>query len=226
MIKEATWPRREKSQGNKLGHPNWACGQAGQGARQFLSRQEGHPPGGLQAAQKGGRREGPLSLPLGKYSGHSFRKFKDSVFPLLLTIPTLREITPFIRRKRKIIFQLKMQEASPAHTQSLAGFSQVQFERRVFLPSSQTVLHWRQQEQLNESSWQLRTGNKDFFSSPLIPLLWLFFFFFFNGVMQRKFQAQARTEVGHNRILPAVSLNNANPLTTWQHFKQLSSVIS
>ena len=52
------------------------------------------------------------------------------------------------------------------------------------------------------------------------------FFFFFNGVMQRKFQALAQTEVGHNRILPAVSSNNANLLTTWQHFKQLSSVIS
>ena len=65
-------------------------------------------------------------------------------------------------------------------------------------------------------------------SSPphSFPAFDFFFFFFFNRVMQRKFQAQARTEVGHNRILPAVSLNNANPLTTWQHFKQLSSVIS
>lgn len=53
-----------------------------------------------------------------------------------------------------------------------------------------------------------------------------FFFFFLNGVMQRKFQALAGTEVGHYRILPAVSLNNANLLTTWQHFKQLSSAIS
>ena len=93
-------------------------GKWGRGPGNSCPSRKAIPQDGLQAAQKGGRREGPLSLPLGKYSGHSFRKFKDSVFPLLLTIPTLREITPFIKRKRKIIFQLKMQKASPAHTQS------------------------------------------------------------------------------------------------------------
>ena len=41
------------------------------------------------------------------------------MFPLLLIIPTLRKITPFMKRKRKIIFELKIQEASPALTHSL-----------------------------------------------------------------------------------------------------------
>ena len=41
------------------------------------------------------------------------------MFPLLLIIPTLRKITPFMKRKRKIIFELKIQEASPALTHGL-----------------------------------------------------------------------------------------------------------
>ena len=62
MIKAATWPGKAKSQGNKLGHPNWACGQAGQGGQKLLSREEGHPPGWATGGTEGcEERRTPLS---------------------------------------------------------------------------------------------------------------------------------------------------------------------
>lgn len=178
---------------------------------------QGHPPqGGLHHWHRKGGRKGPAP-PLGKYSGHSLFKPKNTVFPLPLIIPTLK-ITMFLNEKEKSFSNWKCRRQALLTCGLLQSPWGAEFGK--------SLSHWRKGAQLNKnlrkSPWQLRKGNKGFSSSLLLPPP----LFFNNWVMRRKFQTLAWTEVGLYRDLPAVSLNNANLLTTWQHFKQLSSVIT
>lgn len=86
MIKEAILTKERKVLGNQVRPPE--LGRASGASTPSWGRC--HPPEWATGCTGGwGGREGPLSLPLGKYSGHSFRKYKDSVFPLLLNFPHL-----------------------------------------------------------------------------------------------------------------------------------------
>lgn len=121
------------------------------------------PQGGLHHWHRKGGRKGPAP-PLGKYSGHSLFKPKNTVFPLPLIIPTLK-ITMFLNEKEKSFSNWKCRRQALLTCGLLQSPWGAEFGK--------SLSHWRKGAQLNKnlhkSPWQLRKGNKGFSSSLLLP---------------------------------------------------------
>lgn len=113
LIRERKAPGRQASPCERAG----PVGKPGRGPATPVPR--GRPSPGQAVGAGTGRAGGEKapSLPLGKYSGHSFSKSKGSVFPLLLIIPTLQKITTFTKQRKKNYFQTKNARGKPSsHT--------------------------------------------------------------------------------------------------------------